>query len=438
MTDVCQYKKVFTLRGNKMENFEGKRLLILGGAPQSIKIVTAAKAMKIHTIVLDINEDAPAKKFADETVELSLFDYEGILAWCKANPVDGIINICIDYAQKTLQYLCERLNLPCFGNAEQVKALTDKSIFKSLCRENGLDVIPEYTEEEVLEGKVEFPLFVKPAECSGSRGAFICENAEDAVKAIAEAKSVSRNGEVIIEKYMSNCPDFMITYIFIEGEPYLQRTSDRYHGFLSDGMENVSALAISPSKYNDLFLPQINEKMKKMLKSIKMDTCAVFFQGFIDGDKIRFYDPGIRLPGANFENILKAATGIDIVGMFIEYALTGKITSVDRDALKKAYLLDNKKSAIVFPMLRPGKIENICGLEKVEGDSHVISSTYRYTQGRTVKQTGDVTQRFGEYNVLADSTDELKEVLAMIQKELVVLDENGQDMVISKPDINNI
>ena len=51
-----------------MNNFVGKRLLILGGAAQSTKIVTAANEMGIYTIVMDINENAPARKHADEFV----------------------------------------------------------------------------------------------------------------------------------------------------------------------------------------------------------------------------------------------------------------------------------------------------------------------------------------------------------------------------------
>ena len=185
-----------------MNNFYGKRLLILGGAAQSTKIVNAAKEMGIHTIVMDINDNAPAKMEADEAVSISLLDFDGMLKWVKENPVDGIINICIDFAQKPLQVLCEATGLPSFGNEYQVKALTDKSTFKELCRANGLDTIPEYSEEEVRSGKADFPLFVKPAECSGSRATETCQDMKEFEIAVELAKQESRNGKIIIEKYM--------------------------------------------------------------------------------------------------------------------------------------------------------------------------------------------------------------------------------------------
>ena len=417
-----------------MTDYIGKRLLILGGAPQACKVVTTAKAMGIYTIVADINENATAKKLADEALNIGLYDYDALISWCKANPVDGIINICIDFAQKPLQYLCTKLGYPSFGTDEQVRQLTDKNAFKKLCASTGIDIIPEYTDSQCMRGEVVLPLFIKPAESSGSRGASICAEASEIAPAIEKAKELSRNGDVIIERYYGDKPDFMVTYIFIDGKPYLQRTADRYHGDRKDGMENVGALAISPSKYTDLFFRQgIYDRLTRMLTGMGLKNCAVFFQGFVDGDRIRFYDPGIRLPGGNYENILKAATGIDVVKMFIEYSLTGKMGSCDLEKLRYAYKLNGKYAAIVFPMVSPGTISRVEGLSQIETMPSVVSSTYRYHEGDTVQKTSDVTQRFGEYNLLADSKEALINAITEIQKALVVLNEKGEDMVISRP-----
>ena len=45
-----------------MDNISGKRLLILGGAVQQLKVVKAAKAMGVHVIVADISRDTEAKR----------------------------------------------------------------------------------------------------------------------------------------------------------------------------------------------------------------------------------------------------------------------------------------------------------------------------------------------------------------------------------------
>ena len=43
-----------------------KKILVLGGTAQQIKLVEAAKQMGVYTIVVDYLNDSPAKKVADE------------------------------------------------------------------------------------------------------------------------------------------------------------------------------------------------------------------------------------------------------------------------------------------------------------------------------------------------------------------------------------
>lgn len=56
--------------------------------------------------------------------------------------------------------------LPCFGEEKQYFTLTDKRTFKKLCRENGVDTIPEYPIDiftaDGQDSAVEYPVFVKP------------------------------------------------------------------------------------------------------------------------------------------------------------------------------------------------------------------------------------------------------------------------------------
>lgn len=39
----------------------------------------------------------------------------------------------------------------------------------------------------------------------------------------------------------------------------------------------------------------------------------VFCQGFVDGDTVRLYDPGIRFTGNEYERILNKITGYDLM-----------------------------------------------------------------------------------------------------------------------------
>lgn len=102
---------------------------------------------------------------------------------------DGVICGYIDPCQRPYQQICDALDLPCYGTKDQFFYMTDKHAFKKMCMENGVDVIPEYTEEEALSGQAEFPLFVKPVDSRGSRGQSVCYTTEQLENAINFAKS---------------------------------------------------------------------------------------------------------------------------------------------------------------------------------------------------------------------------------------------------------
>ena len=133
-----------------------QKLLILGGTAQQIKLVEAAKKMGVYTIVTDYLVDSPAKKVADEAWMLNIKDVDQIVERCKKEQMNGVICGYIDPCQRPYQQICEALNLPCYGTKDQFFYMTDKHAFKKMCVENGVDVIPEYTEEEALSGRAIF------------------------------------------------------------------------------------------------------------------------------------------------------------------------------------------------------------------------------------------------------------------------------------------
>ena len=66
-------------------DYNGKKLLVLGGAFQHSKVVEEAKRLGIYTIVTDnlAPSDAPAKQIADEYWMLNIYDVDGIVKKCK-------------------------------------------------------------------------------------------------------------------------------------------------------------------------------------------------------------------------------------------------------------------------------------------------------------------------------------------------------------------
>ena len=414
-----------------MQEFKGKKLLILCGNIVHVKVVEAAREMGVYTIVTDSLslKDAPAKAIADEALYLNVLDVDGIVEWCKQNAVDGVLNFCNDIGQRPHQQICERLGLPCYGTAEQYFTLTDKNAFKRMCKKYGIDVIPEYTEEDICFNRIEYPVLVKPVDSRGSRGQAVCYTKEDLLMALPKAKSESTNGLAIIEKYMAGKQDFSMSYVFKDGEAYLTRTGDRYLGKEEDGLNKQCIGSVSPSVRTEKYINNVHLKVVKALKDIGIKNGTVFMQGFFDGDTVRFYDPGLRLPGTEYEKLLLQATGINLMKEMIKLALGGEIDDYGGE-LANAYQLNGKVSIQLLISARGGKISQFKGLKEISENENVVAVAQRYFVGDTVPQTGDVKQRVCEVVVLADK-DKAKTIIGWIQNQLVVLDENGENMLVS-------
>lgn len=417
-------------------NFKDKKLLILAGVPVHCKVVEAAKAMGVTTIVTDFLKNSPAKQIADESWMLNITDVEGIVEKCKAEKVDGILNFCIDPAQRPYVEICERLGLPCYGNAEQVYTMTDKPTFKKFCIENGLDVIPTYTVEDVMSDNVQYPVFIKPTDSRGSRGQAVCHNKEEVLVAIENATRESNNGGVVIERFMQGKQDFSMTYFVVDGVPYLIRTCDRYLGKLEDGLNKQCVGCVGPSKFSDFYIEKIHDKVVGFIKALGIQNGPIFMQGFIDGDVIRFYDPGLRFPGGEYEKLLNEITGINIMSALVEFALTGHITlpkGIDDSPWKL-----NGCHTIQLPIAaRGGTIGVISGVEEIRDDPRVTASFKRYEQGETVPSTGDVRQRVCEVALVIQPEDSVRDAVVWVQSQIKVLDQNHENMLVSlvDPDI---
>ena len=418
-------------------SLKGKKLLILAGAAIHCKVVEAAKALGVYTIVTDYLEGSPAKLIADESWMLNITDVDAIVDRCRSEHVDGVLNFCIDPAQRPYQQICERLNVPCYGTKEQFHILTDKPSFKQFCKECGVNIIPTYTPEDIEADKCEYPIFIKPTDSRGSRGQATCYNKESALAAVQDAMRESSNGGVVIEKFMAGKPDFSMTYFVWNETPYLIRTCDRYLGRAEDKLNKQCVGCIAPSKYTDLYIDNVEDKVKAFISRLGIKNGPVFMQGFVDGDTVRFYDPGLRFPGGEYEKMLKEATGVDLMSALVEFALTGSM-SKPHGIDNKPYMLGDHYTIQLPITARPGTISVFEGMREIADHPNVTFAFKRYDVGETIPETGDVRQRICEVALVIKQSESVREHVEWVQSKLKVLDSDGNDLLTSLVPLDDV
>lgn len=414
-------------------DIQGKKLLILAGAGVHCKVVRAAKEMGVHTIVTDYLDpvDAPAKQIADEYWMLNITDIDAIVKKCKEEHVDGVLNFCIDPAQIPYQQICERLNLPCYGTKEQFEILTDKRKFKDFCKANNVDVIPDFTVDDIEKGHAEYPLFIKPNQSRGSRGQRVCYSRDEALSAIAVARAESLDGRFLCEKSLTGNRDIASAFYVVNGEPYLVKFGDRYLGKEEDNLNRQVMCTVLPSEFTPIFESCVMARVKGMIKTLGIKFGPVFMQGFVDGDTIRFYDPALRMPGGGYDILLEKVTGFSTVKSLIHFALTGDKHTTIGDP-QAVYKLGGGCVTLVTVSARPGKIFSIVGSEQIAALPNVAYVRQIIGRGEIVPDTGDIAQRIASIGAFFETRSQAGDFLRRLYATYQILDADGRNMVVSQ------
>ena len=414
-------------------DFKGKKILILAGAGVHCKDVRAAKELGAYTIVTDYLDPhlSPAKTIADEYWMLNIMDVDAIVEKCKEEHVDAVINHCIDPAQIPYQEICEKLGVPCYGTREQFEILTDKRKFKDYCIAHNVDVIPDYTEDDILNDRAEYPIFIKPTNSRGSRGQSICNNKEEAIIGLANAKAESSDGNYVCEKYMGGKQDIASALFVVDGEPYVVKFGDRHLGKIEDNLDKQVMCTWLPSMHSQMFEEKVMGRVKEMVRSLGIKFGPVFLQGFVDGDTIRYYDPALRMPGGDYDLVLKEATGFDIAKTLVHFALTGDKKTCFGNP-QECYKLNGGVGLLMCASVKPGLLAHVEGLDKMIAHEKVVYGRQIIPEGEMIPDSGDVRQRVAAVGVYLPSIAEVPQFLEDFYNTYKITDTEGNDMIISK------
>lgn len=411
-----------------------KALLVLGAISAMNEIVIDAKNMGYYVVVADYLTDSPAKKYADEAWLLSIDDVDGIVKKCRERQIDGVMNYCIDPGQKPYQQICEQLGLPCVAGKEQFDIMTNKDKFAKCCAEHGLDIIPKYNMDRELTEEdyrwLPYPIMVKPADGRASKGIVTVFKPEDMPKAVEYALSFSKRKEVVIEKYLK-CPEFCAKYVACEGEFYFTSMSDVWDSVLPDGTRVYMGTSTYPSRFYDAYVEKANDKVIAMLKDIGIRNGAVSLTGFYDNGAFRFFDPSLRMGGAQDWRVAEAASGINIANLLTNFAMTGSMG--DKNQIKKIDRAFAKKcSALLYYDLKIGQIGKMDGIDEILKLPGVVG--YHQCHG-----VGDIIEKYGTSNNVAlrfivscDSREEFIRTVESAHRLIEILDTQGNDMVAPK------
>ena len=302
-----------------------RKLMILGAGPNQIPLIRAAKKNGYRVIVCDYSEKAPGVALADELCLVSIMDKEGVLQAAREKQVDGVISNS-EPAMPVVAYVGNALGVA--SNSEKtISCMSDKTKFREILRQNGFRVpafgsAKSLEEAKVLALRIGFPLMLKPAASSGSRGVKKLTDLAGFEAFFQEALDFSRTDEVILEEYIKNqCAHVTGGDIFVcDGKVV-------FYGLMSCIRDQENAPLVPMGEMYPPVLTAEQEQAVRAELSRAISVLGVQFgtvnvEIMLDSDgRVFFVELNPRNGGNMIPEELKLATGFDIFGATVAAAM---------------------------------------------------------------------------------------------------------------------
>ena len=391
-----------------------KKILLLGGSQQQIPSIKKAKELGFYTVTCDYLPENPGHKFADEYYNVSTTDKEAVLSLAKKLQIDGIVAYASDPAAPTAAYVAEKMGLP--GNPyESVKILTEKDLFRDFLHNHGLNCPKAhgYTSCEEAAKDIEqfqFPVMVKPVDSSGSKGVVKIYSSSELKNAVEEALSYSRCGRFIVEEFIKK-KGYQISGdgFSVDGKLVFTSYGNELYSGRNGTREYVALGEFWPSLLEPGMKEKVDSELQKLIKALHMKTSAYNIEAIVDeNDTVYILELGPRNGGSYIPQLIKYATGVDLVDYTIRAAMGEDCSSlkmVPTVGCWSNYMLLSTENGI---------FENIW-FDKKFKEKNLLNVYCTSTPGDVVHAYQNTTHSLGTMIFKADTIEEMQEITNNIQ-----------------------
>jgi len=302
-----------------------KKILFLGASPVQIPPIVYAKNHGYHVITCDNIPTNPGHKYAHESFNISTTDKEAALKLATDQNIDAVVAYASDPSAPTAAYIGNKLGLTS-NPYDSVCILADKTRYREFLRKHGFNV-PQFIYAACLENALtqidtlSFPLMVKPADSSGSKGVRKINSVEELPTAFTYALEFSRSKLVIIEEHVKR------KGYQIAGDAFVVDGRIAFHCLANEHFNEACNLHVPigesfPSIIDSSTQDRIIKEINRLLSLLNMNSGAINIDAIIDqNDAIYLMEIGPRNGGNRIPEVIKHSTDIDLIAYTIKSAL---------------------------------------------------------------------------------------------------------------------
>jgi biotin carboxylase len=387
-----------------------KTVLFVGAGHHQRPAILRAKELGLRVVAVDRNPDAPGLQHADIAKVIDFDDVEAVLGKTARIKLDGVLTVSADRAVPIVAAIAEARGLPGIGTST-AHLMTHKIAMRRELADAGVPqprfaAVRTISETRRAAQEVGFPSVLKPADSGGQRGIFKVDSLDDIHAHLHEAVLASPTGEAILEEFVEGIEMNGIV-IARAGETIALTLSDRLRppgiGF------GVGWIHVYPATIFGEQLDEAERIAQHTVHALGLRTGIAFPQLIASPEgRIVVVECAARIPGGQMADLVRVATGVDLVEVQLRMALGEELP----DELVQPKF--QQPLAIRFLTAAPGplplgRVKRVGPLDKVLAFPGIVQAEAYLQPGETIRPVRLDGDRRGYVLAVADTSIEALE-----------------------------
>ncbi|MFW5793542.1 MAG: ATP-grasp domain-containing protein [Bacteroidota bacterium] len=397
--------------------------IILGGTFPHITLINKLKSRGFYTILVDYYKNPIAQFSADIHVQQSTLDKKKVLEIAKETQAKLVISSCVDQANATACFVAEKLNLPLPYSYEVATNVTDKYLMKKMMLENNIPTSNFITINDFnkyKEGRLNYPLIVKPTDSNSSKGVRRADNINELKEYFLGAQKISRNNFVIIEEFKFGT-EVGVDCFISKNEASILMTRERKK--IKNGGDAIQQIFGSfwPADISTENLKKLKQIASKIAKVFQLDHTPLLIQAIVAEDEINVIEFAPRIGGGENYKIIELHTKFDIIESAIKSFL-GEPVKLDYTP-PEGYIVDN------YIYCKPSIFGKITGYEELIKNGVIeYFNTYKLP-GMEIGSDIASSNRVGVFVVKSEDKEDIYKKIKQTIESIEVYDDFGKPIM---------
>lgn len=299
-----------------------KKIVVLGGGTNQIPLIKSAKEQGYYVVLCDFRDNVEGIKLSDIHYQVNTLNYDEVAKVCEKEKPDGIISNS-EPAMPIVARISQSYGL--IGNSEEsISFLMSKNKFRALqkrvgCFSPSCFEITSVDEIWTIIDKLRFPIIIKPAQCSGSRGSRRIDtlDKEYIVDTCKDCFHYTTNGKVVVEEFVA-----MPILTTIEGDIFIHNGRVLYDGIFSTTRAAWAPMVpmtyTAPIVISEERLSHLHHVLESIFREANIKHGEYNIEGYYSKDGDCFIiEINVRQGGHEIPLLIKDFTGIDYYKLLV-------------------------------------------------------------------------------------------------------------------------